>query len=80
MYAASIGYYKSPIGRHIALVHGYEKVHFTFIPLSHIPPSPRGGDWEKLLLLAEARWIYRLNALNPPGLNEALSFKPFLKT
>lgn len=76
VYTATIGYYKSPIGKHIALAHSYAKVHLTFVPLSHIPPSPRGGDWEKKLLRTEARWIFRLNA---PGLNEALSFKPFLK-
>lgn len=37
--AASIVYYKSPIRKHIALVHGYAKVHLTFVPLSHIPPN-----------------------------------------
>lgn len=78
MQAGSIGYYKSAIGKHIAFAHNYARTHITFVPLTHIPPNPRGGDWEQSLLRAEARWIHRLKALVPPGLNESLSFKPFL--
>lgn len=65
VYAASIGYYKSPIGRHVALVQNYSSVHLTLIPLTHIRPNPRGGDWERMLLRAEARWIFRLKVLTP---------------
>lgn len=78
VYAASIGYYKSAIGKHMALVHNYTPVQITFVPLMHIPQNPRGGDWQQSLLRADARWIYRLRALILPGLKESLSFKPFL--
>lgn len=78
VYATSIGYYKFSIGKHIALAHNYASVHLTFVTLVHIPPNPRGGDWKQTLLQAEARWIFRLKALTPPGLNESLGYKPFL--
>lgn len=78
LYASGIGYYKSPIGRHIALEHAYSPTHLTFVPLAHVPQNPRVGNWEKSLLQEETRWIHRLKASTPPGLNETISFKPFL--
>lgn len=78
VYEADISYYKSPIGKHIAFVHNNATQHLTFVPLTYIPLNPRGGDWECQLLEAEARWIYRLKVLSPPGLNKSQSFGSFL--
>lgn len=78
VYLAFISYYKSPIGRHVTFGHNYKHVHLTFIPLTHIFLDPRGGDWERLLFQAEAWWIFKLKALTLLGLNDSLSFEPFL--
>lgn len=78
IYATSFGYFKSPIGRHMALQHSYNFDGFSFLPLSVIPEDSRRGDWDKNLLQIESKWIFQLNACQPPGLNDSLSFKPFL--
>lgn len=51
----------------------------TFLILDRIHPNPRGGDWNKSLLQLELRWIFTLRATHPPGLNDAVCFKPFLE-
>uniref|UniRef100_A0A803K3M7 Reverse transcriptase domain-containing protein n=1 Tax=Xenopus tropicalis TaxID=8364 RepID=A0A803K3M7_XENTR len=38
----------------------------------------RGGDWKKLLLQREARWIRRLDCVMPRGMNEQYSLLCFL--
>lgn len=76
--SAKSGYYRTAIGRHVAITHNYNFQGFKFLPLAVIPPPERGGDWSKLLLQQESKWIFRLNATSPPGLNEGLSFAPFL--
>lgn len=78
VYAASIGYFKTVIGRHIAFQHNYKFDGFSFLPLERVHIPPRGGDWDNMILKTEARWIFRLGGHTPPGLNESLSFKPFL--
>lgn len=45
--------------------------------LEVIPVNPRGGNWDKTILQRETLWIECLNAMTPPGLNEANSYKPF---
>lgn len=39
-----------------------------------------GGDWDKQLFKTETKRIYTLKAHTPLGLNNTLSFKPFLWT
>lgn len=71
-------YFRTAIGRHIAITHNYDFIGFKFFPLAIVPPPDRGGDWNKILLQAESRWIFKLRATSPPGLNEGISFAPFL--
>lgn len=49
-----------------------------FFALENVPPNERGGDNDMILLQHEALWISDLAALRPPGLNDTLTFKPFL--
>ena len=67
-----------PLGRHVAKCHSYRmpQINFTVLDRIHIPK--RGGDWYKVLLQREMRWIRHLDATSIPGLNEAESFRPFL--
>lgn len=37
----------------------------------------QNGSW--VLLQRELKWIYLLKATSPPGLNEAMCFKPLLE-
>lgn len=41
-------------------------------------PGMRGGDWNKTLLQGE-HWLFILNVTSFPGLNEVISYKPFLE-
>lgn len=76
--SATLGFFKTAIGRHFALKHNYDFVRLKFLPLTVTPFHDCGGDWDRSLLQAESRWIFRLRADRPPGLNESLSFAPFL--
>ena len=79
VYSMEIGNLYLPIGRHTVTHHNYivPKVSFTALYRIHIPN--RGGDWNKILLQHEQCWIFRLQATIFPGLNESISFAPFLK-
>lgn len=79
VYHMQIGNHYLPLGRHVVEVHNYKmpKVSFTALNRIHIPE--RGGDWNKILLQHEQRWIFKLNFTSFPGLNDAISFSPFLK-
>lgn len=68
-----------PLGRHGSLVHGGKFPRIKFLILDRVHSSPREGDWNKTLLQRELKWIYLLKATSPPGLNEAICFKPFLE-
>lgn len=68
-----------PLGRHTRLVHHGVFPKIKFLILDRVHPNLRGGDWNKSLLQLELRWIYNLKANQPPGLNDAVSFKPFLE-
>ncbi|OCT98530.1 hypothetical protein XELAEV_18010766mg [Xenopus laevis] len=46
--------------------------------LEMVNRPPRGGDWGKLLLQREARWIGILECTKPKGMNDHNSFKCFL--
>lgn len=40
--------------------------------------GPRGGNWKKTLTQMESRWILYRDTIQPKGLNEIISFAPFL--
>lgn len=76
-YAGSIGYFRSPLGRHIAFNHGYKFEGFPFLPLERIHIHPKGGVCDGNILRAKTKWIFKLRTHLPPGLNENI-YKPFL--
>lgn len=65
-----------PLGRHSALMH--KLMSKNHIALNHIDPTLRGGDYNKLLLPIELKWIFLLRATTAPVLNEAFNFRPYL--
>lgn len=67
------------LGRHVKMLHGGVFPRVEFFALDRVHPSLRGGDWNKLLLQRELRWIHQLKAAIFPGLNEAVNYKPFLE-
>ena len=69
---------ETPISRHSGIYHEFNSKKMKFSALEYITPGERGGNYDKILLQKEAKWIHCLTALTLPGLNEALSFKPFL--
>lgn len=68
-----------PLGRHVTTVHRASFPKISFLILDRIHPGTRGGDWNKILLQHEQKWIFHLNATSLPGINESLSFRPFLE-
>lgn len=78
MTSATSGYFRTAIGCHFALAHNYTHHGIKFLPLMVIPPPDREGNWDQALLRAEAKWIFRIKSDQAPGLNEAVSFAPFL--
>lgn len=67
-----------PLRRHVAQVHDGHFPKVRILVLGQVHSSSRGGDFNKLLLQRELRWISDLNTTLPPGLNEVFNFKPFL--
>lgn len=66
------------IARHVGLYHNFNPRTIKFYALEHVPLDERGGSVDRTLLQLEARWIYALQATHFPGLNESLSYRPFL--
>lgn len=69
---------ETPISRHMGLFHDHNRTMMGFFALAHILLNERGGDADKRLLQVEAKWIYTLQATRYLGLNENISYKPFL--
>lgn len=78
LYATPICDLLSPIGRHRALQHEYRPLNMLFTALDKVHADACGGDLDRAVPNCEARWMYCLSATHPPGLNEALSSKPFI--
>lgn len=68
-----------PLGQHVTQFHGGSFPRIKFLILDRVYPGLRGGDSNKTLLQQGQRWIFRLNAITFPGLNEMISYKPFLE-
>lgn len=69
---------ETPISRHMGLCHQFDDSKMHFSAMEYAPPNERGGDYDRTLLQRETKWIFTLNALKHPGLNDVLSYKPFL--
>lgn len=59
-------------------IHNKDPHSVRFFALERIHTDVRGGDWDNLILQREARWIHCLAPTQPPGLNDTISYKPFL--
>ncbi|KAM4038417.1 uncharacterized protein ACNLHF_016739 [Anomaloglossus baeobatrachus] len=66
------------ISRHIRQVHGGDLNSISFKIIEVVPEPIRKGNWNKILLQRESRWIYRFDCVHPKGLNEQLTFGCFL--
>lgn len=66
------------MARHFQSAHNKDPRALKVEALEHIPTAPRGGDRLKTLLQKETFWIHTLDAMNYPGLNEEIDFRPFL--
>lgn len=77
-YVDSIGYFRSPLGRHIAFAYNYKFEGFSFLPLEIIHLPLRGGDWNGTILRVETKWIFRLRAHLSSGLIENISYDSLL--
>ncbi|CAJ0952754.1 unnamed protein product [Ranitomeya imitator] len=67
-----------PIPRHFRLVHNCDSSLLRVIGIDRILKDSRGGDVKTKLAQLETKWISRLGTLQPKGLNEVMSFAPFL--
>lgn len=68
-----------PIARHFKSKHGCDPRHLRIRGIDRICTNIRGGEINKKLAQCEARWIWKLKTMQPKGLNEILSFAPFLE-
>lgn len=68
-----------PLGRHARDIHQGIFPKINILVLNRVHPNNRGGDWDKVLLQKETRWIVALQATSPPGLNDCISYRPFLE-
>ena len=68
---------KSPVAMHfMAAGHNVATLRYQGIELVKCPR--RGGDLNKLLLMRESYWIYRLGTRSPQGMNEDFYISHFL--
>lgn len=68
----------TPVALHMRRAHPDNPFNIQFSVIESIKKNGRGGDIDRLLQQKESTWIYRLKSLSPQGLNDILSFRPFL--
>lgn len=68
----------TPIAKHFKNTHGCDPKGLKVRGIDRILMNNRGGCCKKPVAQCETRWIYTLNTLAPNGLNDHLSFAPFL--
>lgn len=68
-----------PLDRHVTRIPEGICPKFYFLLIDSVHTGIRGGDANKILLQFEQRWIFRLKATQPPGLNGSISYRPFLE-
>lgn len=67
-----------PIPRHFRKKHNCDPKMLKVRGIDCINSNIRGGNTNKRLSQCESKWIWRLKTVQPLGLNENLSFAPFL--
>lgn len=65
------------LGIHVAKCYGYRMPAVNCTVLDRVHNPLRGGDWNKMLLQREMRWVKHLDATIPPGLNKQNVLDPF---
>lgn len=71
---------EKPLARHFALEHGRSTKGMLVKGIYALKISSRRGDFDRVLLQKEKRWVYRLKSLAPLGLNTELNLQVFLST
>ncbi|CAJ0944875.1 unnamed protein product [Ranitomeya imitator] len=66
------------VPRHFKRRHNSNAKLLKVIGIDKVYIDQRGGNWRKNLAQLEAKWIFKINSVQPHGLNEVLSFAPFL--
>lgn len=74
------GYLDRPLAPHATFHHGYKNINIEVRALDHVHLNVHGCDVHKTLLRIETRWIHDLWAVDLPGLNDYVSYKPFLES
>lgn len=67
-----------PIPRHFRMAHNCDAKSLRVWGIDRILSNLRGGNIKKILAQREAQWIFKLDTVSPRGLNEHLSYAPFL--
>lgn len=67
-----------PMAKHFHTAHNSNPDGLMVEGLETIKKNIRGGDRLKLLLQRETFYIYTMQAMTYPGLNEEIDFSPFL--
>lgn len=66
------------ISRHMWSHHSSDTLSIRFIGIYLVQHPIRRGDWDRLMLQRESESIFRLNTVQPNGLNEQLNFGCFI--
>lgn len=69
---------ETPLASHMRIHHSSNPLALKFWALEIVSLGERKGNLDRLLLQKEAGWIYRLKTTQPHGINDILSFAPFL--
>ncbi|XP_075707682.1 uncharacterized protein LOC142742114 isoform X2 [Rhinoderma darwinii] len=67
-----------PVARHFKMHHSCDPSKLKVRGIDHIICGMRGGAIKQKLAQCETRWIWTLGTMFPHGLNESLSYAPFL--
>lgn len=70
---------ETPVAQHFLQFHEGKSSDLRFNGFFVLNLSARRGDFDTVLLKKEKSWIFRLNTLQPNGLNNELSLKVFLE-
>lgn len=70
---------ETPLAQHFLQVHQGKTIGLTVKGFYALNLSEHRGDFNTVLLRKEKIWIYRLQTLQPKGLNTELSLQVFLE-